>query len=120
MQFHEAASPRPDGCVLVMVVGHQRLKEKIEDELRRDGIREDFKFVDVGDLYNSHGPLGAQWPAVAVIVDGVFLLGEIGDSLLASIVKVLTRATTSILFIFHATEETMKCESTRSCLNDCA
>ena len=107
MQFHEAASPRPDGCVLVMVVGHQQLQEKIEGELQRDGIWDDFTFVEIDDLAYSNGSLGAQWPAVAVIVDGEQFSSAY---CISRIVRSLTRATTSILFIFHATAETMTCE----------
>ena len=86
-----------------MVLGHWLIRNEIENELKLLGIWEDFK---ISDGWFAMDCQGAQWPAVAIIIDG-----STNTSLSPSceyIITTATRATTSLLFIYHDGQKTMK------------
>ena len=100
----------PEGSVLIYVVGHRCLKEEIKAQLRTEDILDDFTFVN--DLNTANDSLGAQWPVVAVVFDGIFFLENMQRHIFAfPLFHSMTRATTSLFFIFHDAEETMKSNS---------
>ena len=91
------------GSILVLVLGHWLMRNEIEEELQQLGISDDFKFSENDLAFDCQG---AQWPAVAIIIDGstnMFI-----NSAHQSIITAATRATTSLLFIYHDAQETMK------------